>query len=87
MHTTIKFTGVLEQILEEAVDEGIAKTKTQALRLAVLELNNKYHLLEKSREDELALRKMQRMEEEIASGKRKLLTLAEVKKKYPGVTE
>lgn len=80
MHATVKFTGVLDQILSKAVDEGIAKTKTEALRLAVLELNNRYNLLERKLEDELAVRKMQRMDK-----KGKFLSLAQVKKKYPDV--
>ncbi len=73
MHTTIQITGTLEQILEEAVEGGLAKTKTEALRMGVLELNNRYHLLERSQEDELAVKKMQRLDKDIREKKRKLL--------------
>ena len=79
MYTTIKFTGIIEQILEEAVEEGLAKTKTEALRLAVLELNNRYDLL---RMDDLAVKKMQRIDREISKGKRKLLTESQALDKY-----
>jgi len=80
MHATIKLTGILDKILTEAVDEGIAKTKTEALRLAVLELNNRYDLLGRMREDELAVKKMQKMDK-----KGQFLSLSQVKKKYPDV--
>ncbi len=50
MHATIKFEGLVEKILEEAVKEGLAKTKSEALRLGVIELNNRYHLLESLQE-------------------------------------
>jgi hypothetical protein len=82
MHTTVKFTGVIEKILEEAVDEGIAKTKTEALRLAVLELNNRYGLLERARGDELAVRKMQKIDKELAEGKHNLLSEKEALRKH-----
>ncbi|MEW5996014.1 MAG: hypothetical protein AB1657_00255 [Candidatus Micrarchaeota archaeon] len=37
--------------------------------------------------DELAVAKMQKITEEILSGKRKVFTLADIKKKYPDVFE
>jgi hypothetical protein len=37
--------------------------------------------------DELAAVKLQKMDEEIRSGKKKTLTLTDVRKKYPGVFE
>ncbi len=82
MYATVKFTGALEQILESAIGSGLAKTKTEALRMAILELNNRYGLLERAREDELAVRKMQRIDKEISEGKRKLLTEAQALGKY-----
>ncbi|MCD6522563.1 MAG: hypothetical protein J7K68_02350 [Candidatus Diapherotrites archaeon] len=82
MYATVKFTGIIEQILEKAVELGIAKTKTEALRLAVLELNNKYNLLERNIEDELAIKKMQKIDREIAKGRRKLLSEKQALGKY-----
>lgn len=46
MNVNIRITGLLDEILEEAVREGLAKTKSEALRLGVLELNRRYRLLE-----------------------------------------
>lgn len=51
MNVNIKFHGVVEQILEEAIRRGYASTKTDALRLGVFELNNKYNLLDKIEDD------------------------------------
>ncbi len=46
MHATVKFEGFIDQILDSAVNKGLAKTKVEALRLGVLELNGRYHLVE-----------------------------------------
>ena len=80
MHVTVKFKGVIEDILENAVEEGIAKTKTEALRLGVLELANKYNLLESDKG--MAVLKMKKLDKKGSFAK-----LKEVKKKYPGVFE
>ena len=72
MYATVKFEGVIDKILEKAVENGFAKTKVEALRLAVLELGNKYQLLE--REDFLTAKKMESIYEEIKAGKRKVIS-------------
>jgi hypothetical protein len=82
MYTVVKFSGIVEQILQEAVDEGLAKTKTEALRLAILGLNDKYNLLNKIHKDEFAVRKMQKIDEEINSRKRKVLSEEQALRKY-----
>jgi len=76
MHATIKFEGYIDEILDHAVKRGLAKTKVEALRLGVLELDHKYRLLE--HEDELAVRKMERLEKEAKAGKRKVLSEEEI---------
>ena len=82
MHSSVRFTGVIDTILEQAVKEGLASTKTEALRQGVLELNNKYELLKRARQDDLAIRKMQRIDKEIAEGKRRVVSLDEALAKY-----
>lgn len=82
MKTTIEIAGYPELVLEKAVEYGIARSKTDAIRLGVLALNQQYHLLENA-EDELVIRKMQKMEAEDLKAGRKLLTDADVLKKYP----
>lgn len=83
MHVTVKFTGTLEDILERAVKEGLAQTKTEALRLGIFELNNRYNLLERAEEEKLLSSKMKAIEKDIQAGKTKLVTLTEMKRKYP----
>lgn len=82
MHATIRFTGVIEKILDEAVHEGIAKTKTEALRMAVLQLNDRYNLLEKSQHEQQVVRKMQKIDLAISKGERKVLSEARALGKY-----
>lgn len=45
MRTTLAFTGVTERILEKAVTLGLARSKTDALRMGVFALNNQYQLV------------------------------------------
>ena len=82
MKTTIEIAGYPEIVLERAVELGIARSKTDAIRLGVLALNQVYHLLDNA-EDELVIRKMQRMEAENEAAGRKPETLEDVLKKYP----
>ncbi len=82
MKTTIEVTGFPELVLERAVELGIARSKTDALRIGILELNDKFKLVQNV-EDELVAKKVQKIEEEIASGKRKTESLEQVFKKYP----
>ncbi|MBI5159590.1 hypothetical protein HY992_05720 [Candidatus Micrarchaeota archaeon] len=46
MNMNVKFTGVMEKIIAEAIKQGLVKTKTEALRLGLLTLNEKYTLME-----------------------------------------
>lgn len=71
MNVNVRFSGVVEQILEEAVRQGYASTKTEALRLGAFELNNRYALLEKM-EDEADIAKADAVMENVKKGKSKL---------------
>jgi hypothetical protein len=72
MYATVKFEGVIDKILEKAVQSGLAKTKVEALRMGVLELERRYNLLRT--EDEFAVKKMQQIDKELKLGKRKVLS-------------
>jgi Arc/MetJ-type ribon-helix-helix transcriptional regulator len=85
----VHLDGSVEETLKRLVEAGFFKTKAEAVRAGILELGKEYHVV-KSREelmDELAVAKMQRMDEEIKSGKRRALTLRDVQKKYPEAFE
>ncbi len=45
MRTTVEFEGVDELILSKAVEVGLARSKTGALRMGVFALNREYKLI------------------------------------------
>ena len=46
MHLNVHFEGIMDRIVEDAIRKGLAKTKTEVLRLGLFELKNKYQLAE-----------------------------------------
>lgn len=46
MNLSIEFKGYLEEIIEKAINKGIVKTRAEAIRLGLLELDKEYHLVE-----------------------------------------
>jgi hypothetical protein len=80
MNMNVRITGVPEQVIDRAIKAGIAKTKTAVLTLGVLELANKYGLLEKL-EDEKDAEEAQRIWERIRAGKEKLVSAEEFEKR------
>lgn len=80
----VHLDGEVEKALLRLVEAGFFKTKAEAVRAGILELGKEYQVI-KSREellDELAVRKMERLEDEIKSGKRKVLTAKQALGKY-----
>ena len=85
----VRLEGSVEETLKHLVEAGFFKTKNEAVRAGILQLGKEYHVI-KSREevmDELAVAKMQAMSQELKSGRKKALTLADVKRKYPEAFE
>ncbi|MBI5036659.1 hypothetical protein HZC09_04935 [Candidatus Micrarchaeota archaeon] len=82
MKTTIEITGFWDEVLQRAVDVGLARSKTDALRIGVIELNHHYNLLEDD-EAELVIRKIERTEADNRAKGLKPKTLADVLKEYP----
>lgn len=76
----IKLHGITEQIVEGAVKKGLAKTKTDAIVLGLVELDHKYKLT-KYQEDEEDLTDARRILDEIKNQKKELLSLSEFKKR------
>lgn len=50
VYVTLRFEGLPAQILENAVKSGIANTKSQAVTLGLLKLNEEYHLTDDEEE-------------------------------------
>jgi hypothetical protein len=82
MKTTIEVSGFPELVLSRAVEAGIARSKTDAIRLGILALNSQYGLVQ-SVEDELVIRKILQVEEENRRLGKKPETTEDVLKKYP----
>jgi Arc/MetJ-type ribon-helix-helix transcriptional regulator len=82
--TLVRFEGAQELIIERLVGLGLFKTKSEVIRAGILELGKEYKVIGeiKEIEDELAVKKMQKISNEINEGKRKVFTEEEVKKKY-----
>jgi len=73
-----------ELILDKLTRIGIFKTKTEAIRAGIIGLGKEYNLFKSAQEieDELVVKKMLKIDQEIKAGKRKVFTEEEVKKKY-----
>ena len=82
--TMVRLEEPQEVIVEKLTKTGVYKTKSEVIRAGIMELGKQYKVFKsfKEIEDELAARKMQKISEEIKKGKRKVLSEAEVKKKY-----
>jgi len=81
MRTTVAFVGVAELILEKAVELGLARSKTDALRLGVFALNDEYKLV-KDIELEMVGRKIRKEQEEMKRKGQKYLTEDQALAKY-----
>lgn len=75
------FSGVVEMILDKAVDLGLARSKTEALRLGVFSLNKEYGLV-KDIEMELVEKKLRKEESEMRAKGIKYLSEEEALSKY-----
>ena len=81
MYITMRFEGYVEKIVDAALAKGVVKTMAEAIRLGLLELNDKYLLMPTNlSEDEQDLRDALEVDARIRAGKEKLYTLAEVKR-------
>ena len=63
----IELKGYVAEVIEKMVDDGYAKTKTEAIRLALFEFDQ----IHKLTEDELYEKATQKMLSDIRSGKEK----------------
>ena len=82
--TTVRMEGAQEIIIDRLTKSGFYKTRSEVMRAGVLELAHKHRIFRSAQEieDELVVRKMKKISEQIKHGKRKELTEAQVKAKY-----
>jgi len=81
MRTTLAIDGAPEAILEKAVKLGIARSKTEAIRLGIFALNKEYSLI-KDIEMELVARKIMQEKAEMKKKGERYLTEEEALGKY-----
>ncbi len=82
--TVVRFEGAQELIIDKLIGVGLFKTKSEVIRAGILELGKEYNIFNevKEIEDALAVKKMNKVFNEVKSGGRKILSEEEVKKKY-----
>ncbi len=78
MNISMHFEGFMEEIIEGLLEKGIAKTKAEALRLGLLELNDKYQLVGADRELKADILEISRIERDIKTGKEKVYPVKNV---------
>lgn len=81
MRTTVALEGAAELILQKAVDLGLARSKTDALRMGVFSLNKEYQLV-KDLELEMVKRKILKEKAEMKRKGERYLTEEEALSKY-----
>jgi len=82
MNINLKLSGVPEQIVDSMIAEGYATSKTEAIRLAILSFRNRTEM-----ENELVVRKMKQIDDDIKTGKEKTYHIKELVEKYPEFKE
>ena len=86
MRTTLAIDGAPEAILEKAVKLGVARSKTEAIRLGIFALNKEYSLI-KDLEMELVARKIMQEKLEMKKKGERYLTEEEALKPYGGLQD
>ena len=81
MRTTLAFDGVTEIILGKAVEVGLARSRTEALRMGIFALNREYSLV-KDIVSELAAKKMQEEENQMKAAGEEYIPEKEALRKY-----
>ncbi|MFH1391134.1 MAG: hypothetical protein ABIH20_02365 [Candidatus Diapherotrites archaeon] len=81
MRTTLQFEGVPEVILDKAVELGLARSKTDAIRMGIFALNKEYNLI-KDIELEMVGRKIEKEKREMTAKSQKYISLDDAISKY-----
>lgn len=79
MNMNVRLEGIADRIAQGAIEKGLAKTKTDALVLGLVELDHRYKLTEYM-EDKEDIADARRIVAEVQAGKQKLYTLDEFRK-------
>jgi len=84
VEAVVRLDGAVADVLERLVSFGYFKTRSEAIRIGILELGKEFQVLRNPQEleDELAARKAQQIDAQIRAGKVKLLSEKEALAKY-----
>lgn len=82
--TLVRLGPAQELVVEKLTKGGLFKTRSEVIRAGILELGKEFNVFKNFQqlEDELAFLKAKQVSDEIDSGKRKVWTEEQVKKKY-----
>jgi len=75
LNISMHFDGFVEKIIDASLRKGVARTKAEALRLGLLELNEKYFLVPTRLEEvEFAedVKEIERIERDLKRGREKI---------------
>ncbi len=84
MMMSLKLDEFTRQIVEDLVGTGVAPDRNEAIRMMIRHYNEHFGIkpVGKFIEDELAIKRMQALDQEIESGKKKPLTAKEAMGDY-----
>ncbi|MEK6959102.1 MAG: hypothetical protein AABW59_03605 [archaeon] len=85
MRTTLDLKGAPEAILGKAMEYGLARSKTEAIRMSIFALNKEYGLI-KDLEKELVAKKITSEKAEMKAKGKKYLSEEDALKKYKPLT-
>ena len=86
MRTTLEVKGAPDAILSKAVKLGVARSKSEAIRMGIFALNKEYGLI-KDLEKELVAKKIMEEKKEMKCKGERYLTEEEALKPYGGLRE
>ncbi|MFA6269476.1 MAG: hypothetical protein WCW13_02155 [archaeon] len=86
MRTTLAINGAPEVILSKAVELGLARSKSEAIRMGIFALNKEYSLV-KDLEKELVAKKILKEKAEMQAKGQKYLSESEALNKYKPLLE
>lgn len=81
MRTTLQFGGAPEVILDKAVELGLARSRTEAIRMGIFALNKEYNIV-KDLELEMVGRKIEKERAEMKRKGQKYIGKEEALAKY-----
>lgn len=87
MRTTIDMEGIPEIVIKRAIDCGIAKTKNEAVRLAILSLNKEYNLLDDFSEENQVIQKIESINKKMKEKGQKPMSASKALSKYKHLLE